>query len=249
MTKILSWNVNGLRAIYKKGFLDWVESENADIICLQETKAHPDQLPKDINPIKNYYSAFSSAEKKGYSGVAVYSKEQPKSVENGLGKPEFDSEGRTLIVEYESFVLFNIYYPNGKASTERLDYKLRFYDYFLEKVVDLKNAGKKIIICGDFNTAHKEIDLARPKPNEGTSGFLPIERKWMDIFIESGFIDTFRHFDKNPDNYTWWDMITRARDRNVGWRIDYFFIDENSINNLEKAYIQSFISKISMLGL
>ena len=239
MTKILSWNVNGLRAIYKKGFLDWVESENADIICLQETKARPDQLPKDINPIKNYYSAFSSAEKKGYSGVAVYSKEQPKSVENGLGKPEFDSEGRTLIVEYESFVLFNIYYPNGKASTERLDYKLRFYDYFLEKIVDLKNAGKKIIICGDFNTAHKEIDLARPKPNEGTSGFLPIERKWMDIFIESGFIDTFRHFDKNPDNYTWWDMITRARDRNVGWRIDYFFIDENSINNLEKAYIQS----------
>lgn len=239
MTKILSWNVNGLRAIYKKGFLDWVESENPDIICLQETKAHPDQLPKDINPIKNYYSAFSSAEKKGYSGVAVYSKEQPKSVENGLGKPEFDSEGRTLVVEYESFVLFNIYYPNGKASTERLDYKLRFYDYFLEKVVDLKNAGKKIIICGDFNTAHKEIDLARPKPNEGTSGFLPIERKWMDKFIESGFIDTFRHFDKNPDNYTWWDMITRARDRNVGWRIDYFFIDENSINNLEKAYIQS----------
>ena len=189
--------------------------------------------------MKNYYSAFSSAEKKGYSGVAVYSKEQPKSIENGLGKPEFDNEGRTLIVEYESFILFNIYYPNGKASAERLDYKLRFYDYFLEKVIALKNAGKKIIICGDFNTAHKEIDLSRPKPNEGTSGFLPIERNWMDKFIESGFIDTFRHFDKSTDNYTWWDMITRARDRNVGWRIDYFFIDENSINNLEKAYIQS----------
>ena len=144
-----------------------------------------------------------------------------------------------MIVEYESFILFNIYYPNGKASAERLDYKLRFYDYFLEKVIALKNAGKKIIICGDFNTAHKEIDLSRPKPNEGTSGFLPIERNWMDKFIESGFIDTFRHFDKSTDNYTWWDMITRARDRNVGWRIDYFFIDENSINNLEKAYIQS----------
>ncbi|MBN18170.1 MAG: exodeoxyribonuclease III [Chloroflexi bacterium] len=238
MTKILSWNVNGLRAIYKKGFLDWVESENPDIICLQETKAHPDQLPKEINPIKNYYAAFSSAEKKGYSGVAVYSKEQPKSINHGLGNPEFDNEGRTLIIEYESFVLLNIYYPNGKASKERLNYKLRFYDYFLEKVLNLKNAGKKIIICGDFNTAHKEIDLSRPKPNEGTSGFLPIERKWMDKFIKSGFIDTFRHFDKSPNNYTWWDMITRARERNVGWRIDYFFIDANSIDNLENAFIQ-----------
>ena len=237
--KILCWNVNGLRAIYKKGFLDWINTENPDIICLQETKAHPEQLPKDINPLNNYYSAFSSAERKGYSGVAVYSKEKPKSIEHGLGNLEFDQEGRTLIIDFESFVLFNIYYPNGKSSKDRLKFKLDFYDYFLQKVLEFKQAGRRIIICGDFNTAHKEIDLTRAKENENVSGFLPIERKWMDKFIESGFVDTFRFFCKDGGHYTWWDLITRARSRNVGWRIDYFFIDELSTNYLKNAFIQS----------
>ena len=237
--KILCWNVNGLRAIYKKGFLDWVKTENPDIICLQETKAHPEQLPNEINPLNNYHAAFSSAERKGYSGVAVYSKEKPKSIEHGLGNTEFDQEGRTLIIDFESFVLFNIYYPNGKASKDRLKFKLDFYDYFLEKILELKQAGRRIIICGDFNTAHKEIDLTRAKENENVSGFLPIERKWMDKFVESGFIDTFRFFCKDGGHYTWWDLITRARSRNVGWRIDYFFIDELSTNYLKNAFIQS----------
>lgn len=237
--KILCWNVNGLRAIYKKGFLDWVNTENPDIICLQETKAHPEQLPKEINPLNNYHTAFSSAERKGYSGVAVYSKEKPKSIEHGLGNHEFDKEGRTLIIDFESFVLFNIYYPNGKASKDRLKFKLDFYDYFLEKVLEFKAAGRRIIICGDLNTAHKEIDLTRAKENENVSGFLPIERKWMDKFIGSGFVDTFRFFCKDGGHYTWWDLITRARSRNVGWRIDYFFIDELSTNYLKNAFIQS----------
>ena len=237
--KILCWNVNGLRAIYKKGFLDWVNTENPDIICLQETKAHPEQLPNEINPLNNYHAAFSSAERKGYSGVAVYSKEKPKSIEHGLGNTEFDQEGRTLIIDFESYVLFNIYYPNGKASKDRLKFKLDFYDYFLEKILELKQAGRRIIICGDFNTAHKEIDLTRAKENENVSGFLPIERKWMDKFVESGFIDTFRFFCKDGGHYTWWDLITRARSRNVGWRIDYFFIDELSTNYLKNAFIQS----------
>ena len=237
--KILCWNVNGLRAIYKKGFLDWVNTENPDIICLQETKAHPEQLPKEINPLNNYHTAFSSAERKGYSGVAVYSKEKPKSIEHGLGNTEFDKEGRTLIIDFESFVLFNIYYPNGKASKDRLKFKLDFYDYFLEKVLEFKAAGRRIIICGDLNTAHKEIDLTRAKENENVSGFLPIERKWMDKFIGSGFVDTFRFFCKDGGHYTWWDLITRARSRNVGWRIDYFFIDELSTNYLKNAFIQS----------
>ena len=237
--KILCWNVNGLRAIYKKGFLDWVNTENPDIICLQETKAHPEQLPKEINPLSNYHAAFSSAERKGYSGVAVYSKEKPKSIEHGLGNIEFDKEGRTLIIDFESFVLFNIYYPNGKASKDRLKFKLDFYDYFLEKVLEFKAAGRRIIICGDLNTAHKEIDLTRAKENENVSGFLPIERKWIDKFIESGFVDTFRFFCKDGGHYTWWDLITRARSRNVGWRIDYFLIDELSTNYLKNAFIQS----------
>jgi len=235
--RLLSWNVNGIRAIQKKGFLDWFKEESPDILCLQETKAHPDQLDDALKNIDGYQSYFSSAEKKGYSGVVTYTKIKPLSFQQGIGIEKFDSEGRIIVTEFKEFVLFNIYFPNGKASEERLQYKMDFYEVFLKHLKKLKKAGKKISICGDVNTAHKEIDIARPKENEKISGFLPEEREWIDKLLKAGFIDTFRAFNDQPDNYTWWDMMTRARERNVGWRIDYFFISENLKDNLKSAFI------------
>jgi exodeoxyribonuclease III len=237
--RILSWNVNGIRAAYKKGFLDWLKKDQPDILCIQETKAHPEQLSDDLLNVEGYHSYFSSAVKKGYSGVAIYSKLEPKSIKNGFGIEKFDSEGRILIAEYADFTLFNIYYPNGKARQERLDYKMEFYDAFLKYVDKLKKKGKNIIVCGDVNTAHKEIDIARPKENEKISGFLPMEREWIDKFLSHGYLDTFRMFNQEPDNYTWWDQITRARERNVGWRIDYFYISESLKKKIKDAFIMS----------
>ena len=235
--RILSWNVNGIRAVYKKGFVDWLKKENPDILCLQETKAQKEQLTDDLLNVGGYTSHFSSAEKKGYSGTATYTKQKPESFKTGIGIKKFDSEGRFAVTDYGKFILFNIYFPNGKARKERLEYKMDFYESFLKHLKKPLKEGKKIVICGDVNTAHKEIDLARPKANEKTSGFLPEEREWIDKLLDAGFIDTFRVFNDKPENYTWWDMITRARERNVGWRIDYFFISENLSKNLKSAFI------------
>ncbi len=234
--KLISWNVNGIRAIAKKGFLDWIKKENPDILCIQETKAWEEQLDDSLKNIEGYKSYFAEAYKKGYSGVAVYTKKEPNDVKKGFGIEEFDKEGRILICEYDEFTLFNIYYPNGKRDAERLKYKLDFYEAFQEYAVRLKKKGKKLVICGDVNTAHKEIDLARPKQNEKTSGFLPEERAWIDRFLAEGFYDSLRLFTDKGEIYTWWDMITRARVRNVGWRIDYFFISDNLKNNIKNAY-------------
>lgn len=236
--RLLSWNVNGIRAAQKKGFIDWVLKENPDVLCLQETKAHPEQLSEELLNINGYKSYFSSSiVKKGYSGVAIYSKQEPIKVENGFGIPRFDDEGRIIVADYKNFVLINIYFPNGKASPERLKYKMDFYDAFLDYANNSLKKGKKLIICGDVNTAHKEIDLARPKENEKISGFLPIEREWMDKFFSQGYFDTFRMFNSEPENYTWWDQVTRSRERNVGWRIDYFFVSENFKQNVKNASI------------
>ncbi len=238
LLRILSWNVNGIRAIQKKGFVDWTLKEHPDILCLQETKAHPDQLTDDLLNINDYKSFFSaSTVKKGYSGVAVYTKSNPIKVEYGFGIPRFDDEGRILVLDYKDFVLINIYFPNGKMSPERLQYKMDFYEAFLDYANGLVKQGKKLIICGDVNTAHKEIDLARPKENEKISGFLPIEREWMDKFFSNGYHDTFRMFNNEPEQYTWWDMQSRARERNVGWRIDYFFVSDNFKKNVKNAFI------------
>lgn len=234
--KLISWNVNGIRAIAKKGFNDWVIKENPDILCIQETKAWEEQLDESLTNIDSYNSYFTQAEKKGYSGVAIFAKEKPLRVQKGFGIKEFDSEGRILIAEYKEFTLYNIYYPNGKKDSIRLKYKLDFYNAFHQHILELKNKGKKLIICGDVNTAHKEIDLARPKENSTVSGFLPEEREWIDKFLASGFIDTLRMFNNNSEIYTWWDMVTRARERNVGWRIDYFFIGENLRKNITNAF-------------
>jgi len=235
--KILSWNVNGVRAIQKKGFLDWFEKQSVDIVCLQETKAHLEQLEDRLTQIPNYQSYWFSAEKKGYSGVATYSRTKPLSVRYGFGIPRFDSEGRVLVTEFPTFTLYNIYFPNGKRDQVRLNYKMDFYEAILNHWEEQRKQGKKLLICGDVNTAHKEIDLARPKENENISGFLKIEREWIDTLVGRGFVDTFRLFNVEPHQYTWWDMMTRARERNVGWRIDYFFATDDLIPNIKNAWI------------
>jgi len=237
--RLYSWNVNGLRAIWKKGFPEWLQSTQPDILCLQETKSHPGQLDDGIRYYPGYHTYFSAAEKKGYSGVALYSKQKPLDVQEHWGQEHYASEGRILKAEYPEFVLYNIYFPNGRASQERLDYKMQFYRDFLQHVQAEHERGIRQIICGDVNTAHREIDLARPKSNEDKSGFLPEERAWMDQLLEAGFIDSLRHFSQAPELYTYWDMVTRARERNVGWRIDYFFLSHTLLPALSAAHIHA----------
>ncbi|NMB57196.1 exodeoxyribonuclease III [Candidatus Beckwithbacteria bacterium] len=235
--KILSFNVNGLRAILKKGFLDFVHTENPDILCLQETKVSYDQLPFDLKIIDSYEAFFHSASKKGYSGVATYTKIKPEKIIDKIGIAKFDQEGRILHTQFADFDLLNVYFPNGKMSKERLDFKMEFYGKFLQYILDLRQKGRKIIFCGDVNTAHKEIDLARPKENEDISGFLPQERAWIDQLIKNDFIDIFRKFNREVNQYTWWSQRARARERNIGWRIDYFFVDKNLNSKIKNAFI------------
>jgi len=237
--KIISWNVNGLRANVKKGGFDWLLNADADIFCLQETKAHPDQLPAGVRGPPGYHAYFDhSKAKSGYSGVAVYTKIEPKKVEYGLGVEELDQEGRFLGLFFRKFALFNVYFPNGGGGPERLAFKLRYYEAFLAYLEKVRKEQPSIIFCGDVNTAHQEIDLARPKENENNTGFLPIERKWLDEVERKNYIDTFRYF--HPDEksaYTYWDMKTFARDRNVGWRLDYFFVTKEFSPKVNKSEI------------
>jgi exodeoxyribonuclease-3 len=235
--KILSWNVNGVRAALKKGLLDWLKKTSPDILCLQETKASEAQLPPELRYPPGYEVVWNAAERPGYSGVATFSKKKPVSVKRGFGIAQFDREGRVLETDHGDFILFNIYFPNGKMGPERLKYKMDFYDEALKYFIKLTKKGKKLVICGDYNTAHHPIDLAHPKQNEDVSGFLPIERAWMDRLEKSGFIDTFRVFNKEPSQYSWWDIRTGARARNIGWRIDYHFISENLKPHLKNAFI------------
>ncbi len=237
--KIVTWNVNGIRSASKKGLLDWLSQESPDILCLQETKAHPSQLENSLIAPKGYETHWSSALKKGYSGVALFLKRDPLHVQEGLGVKEFDAEGRTLITEYPDFILFNGYYPNGQHDLGRVPFKLKYSDLVLDSALQIHRAkGKPVILAGDFNTAHKEIDLARPKENEGNTGFLPEERAWMDKLISKGFVDIFREFEKGPNHYTWWSFRTAARKRNIGWRIDYFFVTPDLKDRVKRIYHQ-----------
>ncbi len=222
--KLISWNVNGIRAAEKKGFLDWLAGCGADVVAVQETKAHPDQLSAALRSPSGYQAAWSAAERKGYSGVATFSRRAPQRVVEGLGDPRFDTDGRTLIHEFEPFVFFNIYFPNGGRGPEWVAHKLAFYKRFLDLARGYLEAGRRVVVAGDFNTAYAEIDLARPKENVKTSGFLPEERAGLGEFFEAGLVDTFRHLHPDTVKYTWWDMVTRARERNVGWRLDYFLV-------------------------
>jgi exodeoxyribonuclease-3 len=234
--RIVTWNVNGLRAAYRKGFAEWLLAENPDVCCLQETKVSADTLPKEIQTLDSYRGYFSFASRPGYSGVATLTKEAPLSVGYSIGEERFDTEGRTIVTEYPRFILFNTYFPNGGASPERLRFKMEFYERYLEF---LMAQPKPVVVCGDVNTAHKEIDLARPKANEKNTGFLPAERAWIDKLVASGFADAFRLVNQQPEQYTWWDMKTRARERNIGWRIDYFFISQSLISSVKDCTIHA----------
>jgi len=235
--KLISWNINGYRAIIKKGFFEFINKEKPEILALQETKVCIEQLkPNDYN-IKDYHFELNCAQKKGYSGVACFYKNIPLSTNKGMGIKEFDNEGRVLQLEYPNFYFMNIYFPNGGMSDERLKYKLDFYEYFLQYIEKLRKNKKPIIFCGDVNTAHNEIDLARPKENENNTGFLKVEREWLDRIEQLGWIDTFRYLYPNKIAYSWWDYKTKARERDVGWRIDYFFINKEFINILKDAYM------------
>ena len=235
--RFLSWNVNGIRAVEKKGFVAWFLKERPDFLCLQETKAHKDQLSSDLLNVPGYDSFWAQAQRKGYSGVSVYTNRKPDNVFYGMGNKKFDDEGRTLVLEYERFILINIYFPNGGASKERLKFKLDFYRCYFSYIEKLRKKNKPIILCGDLNTAHNEIDLARPKENSKVSGFLPEERQLLDTYVNMGFIDTFRYLNPNKIAYSWWDYKTRARQRDVGWRIDYFFLSREAADKLSEAFI------------
>jgi exodeoxyribonuclease-3 len=235
--RLVSWNVNGIRAAYRKGFADWVAAASPDILSVQELKAQEHQLGQGFEAPAGYHAAWSFAEGRSYSGVATFSKQEPIRVEHGFGIDKFDSEGRTIVTEFPGFVLYNIYFPNGQSKQERLAYKLEFYDALLDHARIETARGKKIIVCGDYNTAHEEIDLARPKENQKNSGFLRVERDWLDRWEAEGFVDTFRSYNTEPGWYSYWDQKSRARDRNVGWRIDYFFVHRSAIEAVTGATI------------
>jgi len=244
MKKILSWNVNGIRACSGKGFLDWIAAEDADFVCLQETKAHPDQLPGELKSIaardgSPYRLYWSSAVRRGYSGTAIFAKREATSV-TALGIPEFDDEGRTVIADFDDFVLVSAYFPNSQDAGARIGYKLRFCDAILAFCEDLRAKGRHVVVSGDYNIAHTAIDLARPDQNEGNPGYLPAERAWMDRYTAAGYIDTFRHLHPEPGNYTWWTYrVPSARLNNVGWRLDYHCIDPEFLPAVKAAGIQS----------
>lgn len=248
--RIISWNVNGLRANARKGGFDWFLNESPDVYCIQETKATPEQLEDAVRSPICYHAYFDHPEgRKGYSGVAVYSKREPTAVEYGMGVEEYDREGRFLGLFFQDdtfeigvapLALVNVYFPNGGSGPDRLEFKLEYYDEFLRYIDRLKHKGYEIIFCGDINTAHAEIDLARPKDNAGHSGFLPIERSWIDRVIAAGYTDAFRYgHPERRDAYTYWDMKTFARDRNIGWRLDYFFVSAGILSRLRRVGILS----------
>ncbi|WDP89140.1 MAG: exodeoxyribonuclease III [Desulfobacter sp.] len=240
--RLVSWNVNGFRAVLKKDFFDSVERMDPDILMLQETKLQENQRTEEMirfSPYEDFW-AYSTV-KKGYSGVAAYCKPKPNGVKTEFGVPEYDGEGRVIQMDFDGFTLFNIYFPNGQMSEERLAYKLNFYDWFLDYAQGLRDEGKSLIVTGDFNTAHNEIDLKNPKPNSKRSGFLRIERDVLDRMVDMGYVDTFRHFHPEAVKYSWWSYRFNARKNNAGWRIDYFFVTEDLIEKgvVKEAFIDN----------
>jgi exodeoxyribonuclease-3 len=240
--KLISWNVNGLRAAMKKDFLGSFQKLDADVVAIQETKLQQAQMGEDMNRIPAYESYWSHCEgKKGYSGVGTYSRVAPAAVRCGIGEKRFDAEGRIIEMDFGSFLFFNVYFPNGQMSEDRLQYKLDFYAKFFEYADVCRKRGKSLIICGDYNTAHNEIDLANPKANANTSGFLRIERDWLDRIVARDYVDTFRHFHPDTVKYSWWTYRFKARERNIGWRIDYFFVTRDLIQKgrVKDAFIDN----------
>lgn len=235
--KITTWNVNGFRSVLQKGFVDWAESGESDVICLQEIKAKPDQVEEEAQNLDGYRAFWNPAERAGYSGVLTYSQTLPLEVRYGLGTPRFDGEGRVIRLQFPAFYLYNIYFPNGQRDQERLDFKLDFYAQLLEECDRLHQEGNWIVLTGDFNTAHKEIDLANPQANSKISGFLPEEREWIDRYLEHGFVDAFRRLYPERVQYTWWTYRFGARKRNIGWRLDYFLITESMMDYVNDVVV------------
>ena len=239
--KIITWNINGVRAALKKGALDWAWDQEPDLLCLQEVKAHPDQLSKDqLNFLRLPY-IWNPAQHPGYSGVATFHKNPPLDFQLGLGEPKFDVEGRVVSTLHAGFRLFNIYFPNGQRSQDRVDFKLDFYARLLDLCNELHAKGENIIITGDFNTAHMPIDLKNAKQNEKSSGFLPEEREWVQNFLDHGFVDIYRKLYPERVQYTWWTYISNARQRGVGWRLDYFLISEALVDRVKDVIIHEAI--------
>ena len=238
--RILSWNVNGMRSVLKTGFHEWLLKEQPDVLCLQETRAMPEDIPDADRAPKGYMSLWNPAEKKGYSGTGIYirSPHEPLSVST-LGVSDFDVEGRLQVVEFKDFAILNGYWPNSQDKRTRLAYKLAFVDAVTKFSKKLVKKGKHVILCGDFNIAHTEIDLARPKGNENSPGYYIEEREAMTAFLKAGFVDTFRHHCKEPGHYSWWSFRTNARERNVGWRIDYHCVNTDFIDRVQRAWISS----------
>jgi exodeoxyribonuclease-3 len=238
--KILSYNLNGIRAAERKGFTEWLTTENPDIVCIQELKGQEPQIKKELETVKSlgYHVYIYTAQKKGYSGVAIFTKEKPLNVVYGIENELYDSEGRNLRCDYKNFSVMSIYVPSGTTGDIRQDFKMEFLDYFNSyiKKLDVKD---KLIICGDFNICHKPIDIDKPQNKKGVSGFLPEEREWLTQFIDSGFIDSFREFNQLPEQYSWWSYRAASRSRNIGWRIDYNFINNNIKDKLKDANILS----------
>lgn len=244
MMNVVSWNVNGIRAIEKKGFIDILNNFNADVVCIQETKANPTQLSQELlAPLcsqdnKTWYTYWSSAKKLGYSGTAIFCKKKPDKV-CLMDISDFDDEGRTLLAYFGDIVVISAYFPNSQDAGKRLDYKLAYCDAMLKMCTKLVEEGKHIILCGDYNIAHKPIDLANPKANEGNAGYLPEERAWMDKWTTSGFVDTFRQFCQDEKQYTWWSYRFHAREKNIGWRIDYTCVNKDLLPNVKTCQILS----------
>ena len=238
--KLISWNVNGLRAVINKGFEEFFKEINADIFCIQETKMQEEQLEEKINTIFDGYKMYwNSAEKKGYSGTAIFSKKEPVNIKYGIGIEEHDKEGRVITLEFEKFYMVNCYTPNSKRELERLDYRMIWEEDFRNYLLEL-NKKKPVILCGDLNVAHKEIDLKNPKTNRGNAGFTDEEREKMTELLNSGFVDSFRYlYPDKTDKYTWWSYMFKAREKNAGWRIDYFIVSDNIKDKIKESYIFS----------
>ena len=233
--KLISWNVNGLRAVLKKGFQNFFKDIDADIFCVQETKMQEGQAEMEF--AEGYHIYLNYAEKKGYSGTAVFTKKEPINVSYGIGIEEHDKEGRVITLEFEKFFLVNCYTPNSKRELERLDYRMTWEDAFREYLLSL-NKKKPVILCGDLNVAHKEIDLKNPKTNRGNAGFTDEERQKMTELLNAGFVDSFRYlYPEKTDSYTWWSYFANSREKNIGWRIDYFIVSKSIKNTIQEAYI------------
>lgn len=235
-TNLYSWNVNGLRSVHRKGFLDFVQNQNPDILCLQEIKADMSKIPDELQNIEGYHAFFNPAQRKGYSGTALYSKIKPRNVQYDLGMQEHDGEGRVLTADFDNFYLVNVYTPNSKRDLSRLKYRQKWDRDFMDFLKDLEK-NKPVIFCGDLNVAHKEIDLKNPRENRRCAGFTDEEREGISHTLEAGFLDTFRLFNEQPENYTWWSYMNRARERNIGWRIDYFCASQSLRSHLKDAFI------------